>query len=682
MTNITSPELSSTIEHTVGPLPSNSSPQPPKGVERRSELSTFARGIVQLQRRLLDRTQSEVGRGGLSLLMQNALEICRGGAMVYLRRTADGRLSPHGQVRRRDFKTSETLNQEILGHCENVCRDNVLRCLDLVTAPQWKLAALPTRDAAGCGEVLALVLDSSAVLDPMVGPLLQSVALLMQLDAYRARSVEAEREAGDAFAIVEMLQRVVRGATVDDAAIRLAADLLKWLPASHCGVAVVDATHTRIGTLHVSGMTQSNANAPFYQALRRVVQETLRYRRAFVWRPPSTAQEQHRSESHPLESQRAGWHQRLAQVAHAGWVVSVPLLLPEVGSVEEAVGSTDSVGQRAPGDRSGMGIHPTAIGVLVLWGGGETPYEPRVLKGCEAVAGEIAELLEIVRERQMPIRYRVARRWLSVWGSHSRARWWVTACLLLGLVIHIPCPYAVPCQVSVRPMVRRYVVVPFDARLQKCFVRPGDIVTAEQPLAELDGQEMEIDLSQRFAEYTAESKRRDVAMAAQETAEAQQAQSQMERLQLEIKRLEKQLSELQVRSPISGVILQGELRETIGAPVNRGDTLFEIGPMDEMKGELFFSDEDYAYVATGRDARLFLNSDQLQSRRARVVHVDPAAQVRDGQNAFRGEVLMDNHDGILRPGMSGQARIYGPWRPWIWNVLRRPWLKLRSAWGA
>ncbi|MDA0658507.1 MAG: HlyD family efflux transporter periplasmic adaptor subunit [Planctomycetota bacterium] len=631
-------------------------------------LTAFASAMEQLQRRLYAKFQAERGEAALAAVLQMALELCHGHSIAYYRRTAEGPLTLQRQVRRRDFIDSERLSGEIACHAENACRHEALQCLDLITAPQWKLAVTSFRRNDTSLEVVALVLNRDAASDPMVGPLLHTVTSLIRIDAYRSASHDAEIDAASAFAIAELLPRIAQSPSVQEASVRLATDLLEWLPASHSAVAVSSMSPTSQWNISVAGVVGIDEQSQIQQALRSVCHETLRARQAVVWRANGTGSEACLSVA----------HERLAKLSSADWIVSVPLVVSchatPVNGFTKVNSRRQEVGQARPRD--------IIQGVVVLWGGDGIPFDVRTANACQAVANDMANMLDIVRERQSPLRHRVLRRLThQVWGS-TRKRWGTVAATVLLAVMHVPRPYAVPCDVTLRTVVRRFVAAPFDTRLQECLVRPGDIVDAGQTLAVLDGREMEIECSQRYAEYNAEAKKRDVAMAAQETAEAQQAQAQMERLQLQIDLLEKQLNELSVRSPIEGVVLQGELQDATGAPLSRGDTLFEVGPLERLKADVFVSDEDIAFVTPGCRVEVYLKTGNLTYRSTSLTHVDPAAQVHEGQNTFRAEMELSNATGDLRPGMSGRARVLGPWRPWLWNVLRRPWLQVTTMWGA
>ena len=105
-------------------------------------------------------------------------------------------------------------------------------------------------------------------------------------------------------------------------------------------------------------------------------------------------------------------------------------------------------------------------------------------------------------------------------------------------------------------------------------------------IALLDGRKLRIELSGIRANYDGAKKRRESALALGNIAESQIASSEMNRFQSKIEILEQQLTQLEVRSPIHGLVLNGDLEKAEGAPLEMGQTLFEIAPLTEMVAEI------------------------------------------------------------------------------------------------
>ena len=145
--------------------------------------------------------------------------------------------------------------------------------------------------------------------------------------------------------------------------------------------------------------------------------------------------------------------------------------------------------------------------------------------------------------------------------------------------------------------------------------------------------------------------------------------------------LERRQQNLDVRSPIDGIVTVGDLDKVEGAPVARGQTLFEVAPLDKMTVEIAIPEDDIQYVSRGFQAGIRLDSYPDVSWQGVLSRIHPRAEIRDNRNVFVAEFTLANPDERLRPGMLGRARIIGPRRPLFWNLFHKPWQWLRFRLG-
>ena len=134
----------------------------------------------------------------------------------------------------------------------------------------------------------------------------------------------------------------------------------------------------------------------------------------------------------------------------------------------------------------------------------------------------------------------------------------------VGLFV-LPLPYRVKCTCEVQPVTRRYVVAPYEGRLESAAVEPGDVVTAGQVLARMDAADIRMEMAGLQADWQRGTKQRDSALASRETAAAQIALLEMERLQLRIDLLQERMNNLEIRSPTDGVVISGDPKKLQGA---------------------------------------------------------------------------------------------------------------------
>ncbi len=250
------------------------------------------------------------------------------------------------------------------------------------------------------------------------------------------------------------------------------------------------------------------------------------------------------------------------------------------------------------------------------------------------------------------------------------------AVLVLFLLLLIPVPYRVPASALVKPVTTRYVVARFDTILDKVLVDPGDRVRAGALLARLDGREISLQLAGLSAERNKAARMHDRYLAAGDTPAAQVARLDMERLDQQIDLLRQRQAHLQLISPVDGIVLTGDLKRAEGGPVSKGQTLFEVAPLDRMDIELAIGENDIARVRNR--ARVTIRFDAYPNKRwqGTIQRIIPKSRIRDMRNVFIAEFETANPGGRLRPGMRGEAEIDCGRRSLGWILLHRPWYTL------
>ena len=174
-------------------------------------------------------------------------------------------------------------------------------------------------------------------------------------------------------------------------------------------------------------------------------------------------------------------------------------------------------------------------------------------------------------------------------------------------------------------------------------------------------------------------KKRDQALAIKDEAAKQLAILEADSLALEVKRLEYQRDNLDVRSPIDGIVLSGNLERSQGVPVSTGQKLFDIAPIDHLEIEISISDAEITAVEIGQDVEVRLDSQTSFEHKSVISELYPVSQVRDGSNIFICLATLENANGELRPGMRGKARVSAGKRPMGWIIFHRlwDWIRLR-----
>lgn len=261
--------------------------------------------------------------------------------------------------------------------------------------------------------------------------------------------------------------------------------------------------------------------------------------------------------------------------------------------------------------------------------------------------------------------------------NKSTARKIIIGALICAGLLAVPMPYRVNCQCQLQPTERRFVAAPFDGILEKSLVEVGEVVSKDQVIARLEGRQLRIELAGLEAELEGARRQRDSSLAMREIAQSQIARSEMNRLGSQIQLLNNRMKELEVRSPVNGVVVAGDMEKAQGAPLEMGQNLFEVAPLETMVAEIGIPETEIQYVKLSDSATLKINAFPYQTWSGNVQQIHPRAEIVADQTVFIAEVEIDNVDGQLRPGMEGNAQISTRWSPIGWNLFHNAWESLR-----
>jgi len=318
----------------------------------------------------------------------------------------------------------------------------------------------------------------------------------------------------------------------------------------------------------------------------------------------------------------------------------------------------------------------TAIGSVLIGCSMDQFQNPTFQAQCQQIVQLAAGHLPTVLRANESLLKTLSSRVAKLKSSITLRNLMIAAALVIGLLC-IPMPYRVWCDCNVQPVERRFVAAPFDGVLAQCLVRGGDQVSAQQVVARLDGRVLRGELAGVQAEFEVSRKRRDLALASGDVAQSQIAKSEMQRHQAKITILNQRLKNLDVRTPINGIVVSGDLENSVGVPLELGQTLFEIAPLEAMVAEVGVPEAEADYVQPGMQVQLKFDSFPFQTFSGEIQRIHPRAEVVDDDSVFVAEVVLQNAQGHLRPGMSGDAKVSAGLSPLGWNLFHRPWESIR-----
>lgn len=331
-----------------------------------------------------------------------------------------------------------------------------------------------------------------------------------------------------------------------------------------------------------------------------------------------------------------------------------------------------------------------AFGALAFVRDRADPFSDQDIRRCEQVARAIGPLLRLKHSDERPWTGRMLE---SLRGFLQRATGRGNLSLKAGLVLGlaaiaaatlVPVEYRIGAPARVEGEVQRALVAPVDGFLRELNARPGDRVQAGQVLAEM--AQDDIRLEQRKWESELAQHENSAASALSRADRGQfvvsQARADEARAQLELANA--QLVRARLLAPFDGVVIAGDLSQSLGAPVQRGETLLMVAPAERFRLLVEVDERDIAELRVGQPGTLVLGALIGRSMPFTVSRITPMASARDGRNFFDVEGRLDGAPDGLRPGLQGIARIEAGRRTvaWIWTHRLLDWARLAAwSWG-
>lgn len=216
------------------------------------------------------------------------------------------------------------------------------------------------------------------------------------------------------------------------------------------------------------------------------------------------------------------------------------------------------------------------------------------------------------------------------------------------------------------------LTAPFNGFIDEVPVEIGDSIPPGGALLKLDTKDLLLEEASSLADLDRYTREAEKARASNSLAEMRIAQAQAEQARVRLELVRYRLSQAEIKSPFAGVVVEGDLKQRIGAPVKQGDALFKVARTDRMYVECDVREYDIHEVrgdATGEIA--FLSRPKLKFP-VKLERIEPAAQAKDEDNIF---IVRCQFDGPVqdwwRPGMSGVAKINVGKRTFFWIISHR-----------
>lgn len=336
---------------------------------------------------------------------------------------------------------------------------------------------------------------------------------------------------------------------------------------------------------------------------------------------------------------------------------------------------------------------PEPLGALTLvWPPGMPAPQAADLPAWQALATSVAPVLAWQRLAERPWHRQLRQAMAQAWRRftprlqrHPAVASGALIALFFALGV-LPMPAHVGGQARIEGAQQRVLVASSDGFIQHVHAQPGDKVKAGQVLADLAEQDLKLERDKWASQIAQQDNSYAAAMTRADRAEAALAMSRLEEAQAQLALVDEQLQRTQIKAPFDGVLIQGDLSQSIGAPVKQGDTLMTVASTQRWRVIVEVEEADIARVRAGQSGQMALSALPWDTLPLRVRRITPLAQAKDGRNLF--EVEAEFTAAVppeVRPGLMGQAKLRVGSQPLLWTWLRPVADKLRlglwSWWG-
>ena len=302
----------------------------------------------------------------------------------------------------------------------------------------------------------------------------------------------------------------------------------------------------------------------------------------------------------------------------------------------------------------------------------------------EQVADAIGPVLTLKRQQEQSWFKRIQLDFYhsvsSLIGASDRLFKAVAAALLLLLLAlpAIPMDYRLSVSARLEGQFQRMVVAPVDGYLKTVHVRPGDSVKAGQAIADLSDDDLTMEKRRWESEVNRHEGSYGEALAKQDRSQLLAASARVGEARSQLRLIEAQLTRVHLVAPLDGIVTKGDLKQQLGAPVKRGDTLMVIAPANDFRVIADVEDRNIEEVKVGAMGELMLSALPKETLKFQVVRVVPVATQRDGKNLFEVEGRLIDANPSLRPGMEGVAKLEATQHSLYWMMGHRirDWLRV------
>jgi len=325
------------------------------------------------------------------------------------------------------------------------------------------------------------------------------------------------------------------------------------------------------------------------------------------------------------------------------------------------------------------------IGAFTLERPIDQPFDADTVKILEHAASLLGQILNVKRKEDRWLFSKIGSSFRSnlskLIGRKHMAFKLVFYCLFAVIVFLSIAEgeYRITADATLEGAVQRVVAAPMAGYIASQHVRAGDIVKAGEILFTLDERDLRLEKLKWQSQHSQRNREYIEASAEHDRAKARILNAQIEQANAQIALIDEQLKRIRISAPFDGIVVSGDLSQSLGAPVERGDILFEVAPLDTYRVVLDVDEAEISHIKPDQTGKLVLAGTPDDEIPIIIEKITPVSSAAEGKNFFRVEARLGSY-GLenLRPGMQGVGKINVDERKliWIWTYKITHWMRM------
>jgi RND family efflux transporter MFP subunit len=314
-------------------------------------------------------------------------------------------------------------------------------------------------------------------------------------------------------------------------------------------------------------------------------------------------------------------------------------------------------------------------GAIVFEREATQPFDSDTRQWCESVLSAVAPALELKRFDERPLRRKSAdsaRKSLAeLFGPRHLKLKVAAACVAAVLVLGsvLDGEYRVSAPATIEGATSQVIAAPIAGFIKSSDVRAGDTVKEGQVLARLDDRSLQLELKKWLGEENKVKKAYQEALAKRARTELSILRAKADQITAELSLVRERIERTELKAPYAGFVTSGDLSQSLGSPVEIGEVLFEVAPLQEYRAAIEVDERDMAGISNNKTGQMVIAALPGEPKPFVIQQVLPVAISGEGNSYFRVEATFEDDAIDLRPGMEGIARIEMGDRKllWIWT---------------